>query len=83
MTSQRRSASGSVRTGKSVKSSSPFKKGSVREKAFHFLQKDRTLPELRTFIRKLGASPQDLLRYLRKYELIMEFQEKVTWKYHA
>jgi hypothetical protein len=65
-TKRRSNVIASVQTKKTVGSSSPFRKGSIREKAYQYLQQTRTYEQFKVFCEKEGVSAQNLLRFLRR-----------------
>lgn len=65
MTKVRSNAQHSAQTRKSVHNS-PFRKGSVREKACKFLREYRSLEEFNRWAKRVGANGSNLLRALRK-----------------
>jgi hypothetical protein len=81
MTNRLSTVKNSAKTGKSAKSSrkkpkrkTPFSRGSIREKAFLFLQKPRTLAQLNSFVKKKGLlRVRGLLRLFRSGVLDGEF----------
>lgn len=65
------SAQHSVQTARFARHS-PFRKGSVRHKAFEFLRTPRTLESFNRWARRVGVNPQNLLRTLRKLTELKE-----------
>jgi hypothetical protein len=81
---KRRNARNSAQTGKSAKSlyksldkKTPFRRGSIREKAFFFLKKKRSYKEFVRFVERRGGDAVHLLRYLRMIGVIEEEKGKM------
>jgi len=79
MTPIRSSVKGSVRTVTSARSSSPFRRGTVRDRAYFFLQKARTSVEFYRWARRLGINAQNLLRTLRSRGYLQEENDLLRW----
>jgi hypothetical protein len=81
MTRKRRSAAASVSTRKSARTSPevPFRRNSIRERAYLFLmRKRRTYKEFYVYVsERLGGDPSNLLRYFRMLGVVEEQGGKI------
>jgi hypothetical protein len=53
-------------------SRSPFRKGSVRDRVYRFLQTPRSPSAFVKYVKRLGADPFDLMRFFRKSDLVSD-----------
>lgn len=80
MTRKRSNVARSVRTDTFVRTS-PFRKGTAREKAFFFLlEKERTLDEFSRWAKKIGVNGRSLLRMFRerRYPVFVESEGMIS-----